>query len=131
MSPSSARATVLAYFESVNVRDLMALTTLFAEDVEHRCVGQPTRRGRAAVIAAYPELLGIFEQGHDEVLRLHTAGNVVTAEIRFEGWTLDGVAVTFDAVELFELDGDGRIARLSLWYDTRDVARQVRAAPTR
>lgn len=130
MASATGHPTVTAYFDAVNARDFAALTALFAEDVELRPVGTAPRRGRDEVAAYYPALLAGFERSHDALVRVHVAGDVVTAEIRFEGRTVTGAEVAFDAVDVFDLDAEGRIARLSLWYDTRDVARQVRAAAT-
>ena len=63
--------------------------------------------------------------GTDTPTRVSVAGDVVTVEIHFVGRTVQGVDVEFDAVDVFDVDPQGRITRLSLWYDTRDVARQV------
>lgn len=131
MTPPTHHPTVRAYFDAVNARDFDALSALFADDVELRPVGSAPRHGRDEAAAYYPSLLAGFEHSHDAVVRAHVAGDVVTAEIRFEGRTVAGADVAFDAVDVFDLDDDGRITRLSLWYDTRDVARQVRAASGR
>ncbi len=117
--------TVRAYFDAVNARDYEALAALFADDAELRPVGSRARRGREDVAAYYPPLLAGFAESHDEPTRISVAGQVVTAEITFTGRTADGAPVTFDAVDVIDVDDDGRIARLSLWYDTRAVAKQV------
>jgi hypothetical protein len=47
-------------------------------------------------------------------------------EVSFTGRTTAGRAVAFDAVDVFDLaPGSGRIRRLSTWYDTAAVRRQV------
>lgn len=119
-------APVLAYFDAVNARDWDALAGLFAEDVEFCPVGSRDRRGRDDVVAYYPPLLAGFSEAHDAPVAFHVADDVVTVEISFTGRTSDGVPVAFDAADIFELR-DGAITRLRLFYDTRDVARQVRA----
>ncbi len=48
----------------------------------------------------------------------------MTAEIDFRGRTEDGRPVTFKAVDVFDLV-DGKIARVSIWYDTHGVRRQL------
>lgn len=129
MTDHEVPPTIAAYFTSVNTRDLDALGALFADDVELRPIGFAPLRGRDAVIGYYPRILAPFDAHHDEPQRIHVAGDVVTVEIGFTGRTRAGAEVAFDAVDIFDLDADGRIARLSMWYDTRDVARQVRAQP--
>jgi len=126
--PTNPRATVEAYFAAVNARDFDALAALFAEDATFSPVGSRDRQGRADIAAYYPPLLAGFERGTDTPTRISVADRVVTVEIGFEGRTVGGADIAFDAVDVFDIDEDGHIARLSLWYDTRDVARQVRAA---
>lgn len=130
MEPTDPRAVVTAYFAAVNARDFDALAGLFSPDASLHPVGAPDRHGREDVVAHYAPLLAGFTEGVDTPTRISVAGQVVTVEIRFEGRTVDGADIAFDAVDVFDITDDGRIARLSLWYDTRDVARQVRAART-
>lgn len=125
---AAPRRTVGAYFDAVNRRDFEDLAALFAEDATFSPVGSPRRRGRDDIAAYYPILLAGFTNGTDTPTRISVAGRVVTVEIHFEGRTIQGADIAFDAVDLFDIDADGLIARLSLWYDTRDVARQVRDA---
>ena len=119
---------VAAYFKAVNTQDWDALAAVFTADAEIHPVGSRTRRGRDDVLAYYPTVLAGFADHEDIVHRAHVAGEVVTAEIRFTGRTHEGASVSFDAVDVFDLDGD-RIRRISLWYDTADVFRQVGEAP--
>lgn len=118
-------AVVARYFTAVNARDWDDLADLFAEDATFHPVGSRDREGRADIAAYYPAVMGGFVEGVDTPTRVSVAGRVVTAEISFEGRTVGGAEVAFDAVDVFDIDEEGRIARLSLWYDTRDVARQV------
>ncbi len=126
MEDTQVPETVRRYFAAVNDRRFEVMHELFAEDAELRPVGSPARRGRDSIVAYYPEILAGFAAGFDDARRAHVAGEVVTVEITFTGRTTEGRDVAFDAIDLFELDADGRISRLSLWYDTLDVARQVR-----
>jgi hypothetical protein len=48
------------------------------------------------------------------------SGDVVTVEIAFTGETQEGVPVEFEAVDVFTLR-DGRICRLTTWYDIERV----------
>lgn len=118
-------ATVAAYFSAVNQQDWDDLAMLFTPDAEIHPVGSRPRQGREEVLAYYPRILAAFAEHEDVVERAHVAGDVVTAEISFTGRTHEGVPVRFRAVDVFDLSDD-RIARISLWYDTADVLRQVR-----
>lgn len=116
------------YFAAVNAEDWDAIRELFAPDAQLRSVGAPTRTGRDEIAAHFPQVLAALPVHHDEVTRVAVAGTVVTVEIHFSGRTAEGRTVEFDAVDVFDLDESGTtIVRLSTWYDTAAVARQVRA----
>jgi ketosteroid isomerase-like protein len=123
-------ATISAYFSAVNRRNWAAMPALFAEDAELRPVASKSRHGCAVVLDHYPLVLANSAEHHDEPIRVHVAGDVVVVEIAFEGRTVGGAEVTFDAVDVVDLAPHGRITRSSLWYDTRRVARQVAASGT-
>jgi len=119
---------VARYFAAVNAEDWDAIREVFAEDAVLRTVGAPTRKGRDEIAAHFPQVLAALPVHHDEVTRVVVADTVVTVEIRFAGRTADGRDVAFDAVDVFDLTDDGTtIARLSTWYDTAAVARQLRS----
>lgn len=126
MDDARVPEVVRRYFAAVNDRRFDDLPELFAPDAELRPVGSAPRVGRDAIAAYYPEILSGFAEGFDDPRRAHVADTAVTVEIAFTGRTRRGREVAFEAIDVFELDHDGRIARLSLWYDTLDVARQVR-----
>lgn len=116
------------YFAAVNDEDWTTLRDVFAPDAELRTVGAPTRRGRDEIAEHFPKVLAALPVHHDEPTRVVVAGDVVTVEIHFTGRTAADAPVEFDAVDVFDLTDDGTtIAKLSTWYDTAAVARQLRA----
>ena len=62
-----------------------------------------------------------FPVHQDNPTRFLEAGNTVVVEIAFAGSTADGTKVAFDAVDIFDVE-DGRICRLSQWFDTAALA---------
>ncbi len=60
--------------------------------------------------------------------RIIEAGRTVTVEIHYTGKLENGQPIEFDAIDVFDLDDDGRIVRLSSWYDSHAVRRSLRAA---
>lgn len=113
------------YFAAVNAEDWPALQGLFAADAVMAATGAPIRRGREAVLAHYPQVLARFPEHMDTPTRRLDCGDTVVVEIAFAGRLHDGRAITFDAVDVFDLAG-GRIARLSSWYDTAAVSAAIR-----
>ncbi len=121
-----------AYFDAVNADDWAALAELWEPDAELIATGARPRRGREDVLAYYPRVLAGYAPHLDMPGRRITEGSAVMVEVSFTGVTGDGRAVAFDAIDVFDLttpgpgSGRARIRRLSTWYDTAAVLRQVR-----
>jgi uncharacterized protein len=118
---------ISAYFDAINAEDWDALAGLWAPDAELYPAGARSRHGREAVVAYYPRLLAGWAEHTDRPGRRITEAGTVVVEIAFTGKTREGRPVAFDAVDVFDLAGP-RIRRLSIWYDTAAVLRQVRGA---
>jgi ketosteroid isomerase-like protein len=119
-------AAVQRYFECINGEDWDGLRAVFADDVELRPVGVPPRHGVEAAVDYYATLLVGFPEHDDQPQRFLVSGDSVTVEIHYVGRTAAGAEVVFDAVDVFDVE-DGRIKRVSIWYDTHGVRRQVAA----
>ena len=52
----------------------------------------------------------------------------MTVEIHFTGRLENGAPIEFDAIDVFDLDDDGRIVKLTSWYDSHAVRKTLRAA---
>ncbi|MCE3551644.1 nuclear transport factor 2 family protein [Pseudonocardia sp. RS11V-5] len=119
-----SRAVVEGYFAAINSDSFADLAAVFADDVEIHTVGATPVVGREAALAHFPKVLASYAEHEDRVTRwIETPGAIVT-EIDFEGKLADGRPVVFCALDVFDLR-DGRIAKVTTWYDTRDVRRQV------
>jgi len=126
-----ATASVQAYFDAINAEDYAAIDRLFTADAELVAPGVQPRRGPAEIAAYLRATLAPYPDHVDEPTRVIEAGSTVVVEIRFAGALASGARVTFDAVDVFDLAGDGRIARLSSWYDSHAVREQLRTARMR
>ncbi len=113
-----------AYFEAINAEDWDALAGLWEPDAELYPAGARPRHGREEIAAYYPRLLAVWTEHVDRPRRRITEADTVVVEIAFTGTTREGRSVAFDAVDVFDLAGP-RIRRLSIWYDTAAVLRQV------
>jgi ketosteroid isomerase-like protein len=113
---------VWSYFRCLDTEDWATMETLWHEDGEFHAVGARPRHGRDEVLGLFGRLFTPWARHEDRPTRVSIAGDVVTAEVRFTGTTEDGRAVSFDAVDVIDVR-DGRIARISNWYDI-DYARQ-------
>jgi ketosteroid isomerase-like protein len=97
---------------------------VFAPDARVVPVGARPRQGLDDIRNFYAKALAPYEHHHDEPTRVLVDGDVVTVEIAFEGTLRDGRRITFDAVDVIDLS-DGRIVRLTNWYDVAAVRAQL------
>lgn len=114
-----------AYFAAVNAEDWAGMADLWEPGAELTATGTRPRHGREDILAYYSKILVGYAEHEDRPGRRITDGSTVVVEIRFTGRTTDGRLVSFDAIDVFDLAGS-RIRKLSTWYDTAAVNRQVR-----
>lgn len=113
------------YFDVVNSESWEELGTIFTEDAELRAMGTKPRHGLAEIRDYYERAFAPYPRHTDRATRLIRSGDTVVAEIHFDGVTDSGVELSFDAVDVFDLAADGRIAKLSSWYDSAWVRKQL------
>jgi ketosteroid isomerase-like protein len=116
MSAAAVEATIREYFRCLDDEDWAGMRELWTEDGELRAVGGRPRAGREEVLGFFEKLFGPWRAHEDRPTRIVVAGDFVTAEVTFYGTAADGREVSFEAVDVFDLR-DGRIARMSNWYD--------------
>lgn len=122
---TSPQTIVQQYFASINSRDWTALRELLHPHLSLEVVGRGRLKGVEAALAYFETLLAGFAEGTDSPTRFLVSGSSVVVEIDFEGRTVVGRPVAFSAVDVFDIC-DGKIKSLSVWYDSLDVARQVK-----
>jgi uncharacterized protein (TIGR02246 family) len=125
---SDAEATIRAYFEGINAERYDRVAALFAPDGVLIAPGTPPRRGPAEIEEYFRAALRLYPEHFDDPTRTVLAGSTATVEIHFTGALASGARMEFDAVDVFDLDADGRITRLSSWYDSHAVRSELRAA---
>lgn len=118
--PESVPEAITTYFSAINSEDWERLATVWQDDAELLAVGARPRKGRESIVGYYPKTLAPWKEHLDDPTRFIVAGDTVTAEIHFTGRSADGIEVAFDAVDVFDLV-DGRIQRLTNWYDVAAV----------
>jgi len=123
----TVRELVAAYFERLNADRLDELLDLFHDDAEVVAPGGPPRRGRAEIAAYLRRALAPYPEHRDAPGRVLVDGEAAAIEIRFTGRLANGAGVAFDAVDVIDVR-DGRIARLTSWYDSHAVRRALAEA---
>lgn len=126
---AAMRAVALRYFRCLDTEDWAGMREIWRPDGKLRAVGARAREDREGVIGYFSKLFDPWPQHEDRPTRMVVSerDGMVIAEVTFFGTTADGRAVSFDAVDVFDI-ADGAIAKLSNWYDI-DYARKAIAAP--
>jgi ketosteroid isomerase-like protein len=125
---SANETTVRAYFECLDTENWDRMRTLWQPDAELRAVGARPRTGVDEVVGYFSNLFIPWPEHEDRPVRFIEQGDAIAVDVTFNGTTADGRAVSFDAVDVFDLR-DGLIARLTNWYDIA-YARRVLAPPS-
>ncbi|RZT84484.1 SnoaL-like protein [Pseudonocardia sediminis] len=125
-----SRAAVEGYFAAINSDSFADLADVFAPEVEIHTVGAEPVVGREAALAHFPVVLSGYATHDDHVTRWISgvddgSADAIVCDIAFSGTLTDGREIRFDALDVFDVH-DGLITRVTTWYDTRLVARQVR-----
>ena len=107
---------IYRYFAHINAEDWSAFAQLWDDRSELQAVGSRPRQGATEIEAFYRSLFTPWRAHQDLPVRVLPSGDAVTVEVHFDGVTHDGREVAFDAVDVFDLE-DGRIRKLSTWYD--------------
>ena len=113
--------TVKDYFAALNAEDWDLMASVLHPELDLVPSGSRPRIGSGKAIAMFQKIFERFPVHQDNPTRFLEAGSTVVVEISFSGATQDGQEVAFDAVDVFDVE-DGRICRLSQWFDTAALA---------
>jgi SnoaL-like protein len=125
------RAVLDAYFDGINGERYEDVAALFAPDGELLAPGVKPQRGREAIAGYFGLVLARYPVHHDQPTRTLIDGPTATVEIDFTGELASGAPLGFGAVDVFDLDAEGRIAKLVTWYDSHLVRSRLTDAEAR
>src|SRR5690242_1221397 len=115
------RAVLDAYFAGINSERYADVAALFAPGGVLVAPGVKPRTGPAEIAAYFDMVLERYPVHHDQPTRTLIDGTTATVEIDFTGELATGASLTFEAVDVFDLDAEGRITKLVTWYDSHLV----------
>jgi hypothetical protein len=125
------RAVLDAYFDGINGERYEDVAGLFAPDGVLCAPGVRPRRGPEEIAAYFGMVLSRYPVHHDQPTRTMIAGRTATVEIAFTGKLASGAPMTFEALDVFDLDPEGRITKLVTWYDSHLVRARLTDAEAR
>jgi ketosteroid isomerase-like protein len=122
---------VQKYFASLNETRLDDLGSVFAEDATLCFPTYEAIRGRAAIQSFYTAVLEYYPKHFDNPVKFFFSDDgTIAVEIHFEGETIKGLPMVFDAVDVFEVE-NGRVKNLRIRYDSAKVAQMLEGGERR
>lgn len=117
---------VQRYFSSLNETRLDELGKVFAEDATlHFPTFEPIR-GRVAIQSFYTAVVKYYPKHLDNPVKFFFSDDgAIAVEIHFEGETIKGQPMVFDAVDVFQVES-GHVKKLQIRYDSAKVAQMLK-----
>lgn len=112
--------TVRAYFAALDSNDLDAMLALFSVDA----VVLSPMLGEVRAATFFPKVFGASSATAITVFDVLVSAEGYPRAVGYFNydWTLkDGSEITFDAADVFDFDADGRIAKMTILYDTHPI----------
>jgi steroid delta-isomerase len=118
MSPASIRQVVADYFAATRAMDVEAWLRTFAEDaVTYDPVGGPPVRGHAGLRQFFDSIAQVVEQLSITEEHVYVAGNGAAVKWLGRGVGTNGREVTFEGIDVFEVNAGGKIQTLWGYWD--------------
>jgi steroid Delta-isomerase len=128
MSADLVRAAVARYFAAIRAGDPDAWVATFAEDGEsHDPVDAPPVKGHAALREFFLRMAGAFTEVELWGEQVFVSGSSAAVKWTGRGTGRNGRAVTFEGIDVFEINADGRISRLWAYWDLAALMAELSA----
>jgi steroid delta-isomerase len=117
-SPAVIQKTVAAYFAAIRATDRATWLGTFAEDaVSHDPVGGAPVMGREGLGQFFDTIAGLFERLSMTEDHVFVAGNGAAVKFSGRGVGKNGRTVTFEGIDVFELNEGGKIQKVWGYWD--------------
>jgi ketosteroid isomerase-like protein len=124
-SPEQVQAAVGAYVAAYMASDRDAFLDAFADDgVIVDPVGTPPHHGQDACGGFWDTVHQLTERMSFDVKDVIVCGSEAAMVFRIRAGT-DDAGIVIDAVDIFEVDDDGKIASMRAYWDMSRAARRV------
>ena len=128
MSTDQTEKVVSDYFAAIRAMDVNSWLATFAEDaVSHDPVGAPPMRGHAALRQFFEGIAGAFEQVGIFEDHVYVVGNEAAVKWTGRGTGKNGREVTFEGIDIFEVNDDGKIQTLRGYWQPAAMMAQLQS----
>jgi steroid delta-isomerase len=127
-SPTAIRHVVAAYFAATRAMDLDAWLGTFAADaVDHEPVGTPPVVGHQRLRQFFQTITAAFEKVGITEDHVFVAGNRAAVKWTGRGVGKNGRAVTFEGIDVFEINEQGKIQTLWGYWNPAPLMAELMA----
>ena len=125
-TPEQVRAAVDAYVAAYGANDRDAFLEVFADDgVIVDPVGAPAHSGREARGAFWDTVHQLTERLTFDVKDVTVCGNEAAMVFRIHAGSGDEGGIQIDAVDIFEVDDEGKVAVMKAYWDMSRAVPEV------
>ncbi len=128
MSTERTEKAVRDYFAAIRAMDVNSWLATFAEDaVSQDPVGAPPMRGHAALRQFFEGIAGAFEQVGLFEDHVFVVGNQAAVKWTGRGTGKNGREVTFEGIDIFEINDDGKIQTVRAYWQPAMMMAQLQS----
>lgn len=114
------------YFTAICAMDAEAWVSTFAEDaVTYEPVGGSIFQGHRAIWDFFEGIVAMFDSIELIPEFTHIAGNEIAVKWQGKGVSKNGNRVTFEGIDLFELNSEGKIQTLKGYWNPEAMMAQL------
>ncbi len=124
-SATSVQRAVEIYYSAVCAMDVEAWVNNFAADAVDEEPGRPPMRGRDALRAFFLGLGNAFQSIDLRADHVFITGDTAAVKFTGRGKGRNGRDVTFEGIDVFEVNRDGRIQRMRAYWDPAAMFTQL------
>lgn len=127
MAADTTQQALDAYFAAIKALDADAFVACFAVDaVQEDPVGAPANHGHEAIRTFFDGIAAGFDQIELAPDATFISGPSAAVKWTGRGTGKNGRGVTFEGIDVVDLDDAGKIRRLRAFWDPRAMMRQLR-----
>jgi steroid delta-isomerase len=128
MSTETIAKAVADYFTAIRAMDASAWVATFAADgVSHDPVGTPPARGHAALRQFFEAIVGAFEKVGLFEDHVFVSGREAAVKWTGRGVGKNGREVTFEGIDIFEINDEGKIQNLRAYWNPAAMLAQLQS----
>jgi steroid Delta-isomerase len=127
-STPEIQSLIARYFAAIRAMDVEAFVGTFAEDaIDHEPVGGTPMKGRAEIRPFFAGFLSSWTTVGLTEEYVHIVGNEVAVKWRGEGISKNGRSITFEGIDLFEINVMGKIQTLRAYWNPAPLLAELQS----